>query len=177
MSNDHKNQGHQDDIAEEVDLEQCAARGEKPPHAHTYVIRIDDERYRVNALSITGRDLLTLAKKQPPEAYTIDQIMHGGQRRMICPDQKVDLTAPGVERFVTRAGVTFFIDQEEVHASTATLTVREILTEYAKADAATTTLVELRGTEQVKHTSLDERLTVVCCERFVVFHNKPTPVS
>lgn len=176
MSNDLKNQGHQDDTAEEVDLEQCAARGEKPPHAHTYVIRIDDERHRVNALSITGRELLMLAKKQPPNAYTVEQIVRG-KRHVVCPDQKVDLTAPGIERFVTRAGVTFSIDQEEVSAPTPTLTVRVILSEYAKVDPAKTMLVEMRGSEQVRHPNLDEQLTVTTCSRFVVFHNTPTTVS
>ncbi len=177
MPNDPNAPKHAPSDEHEVDLEEYAARGEPPPPARTYVIRVDDERYRVNALSMTGRDLLTLAKKQPPEAYTVDQILHGGERRVICPDQKVDLTAPGVERFVTRSGVAFFIDQEEVFAPTSVLTVREILTSYAKADATQTTLVELRGTEQIKHPNLDERLTITCCERFVVFHNSATSVS
>lgn len=163
------------DLFDEVELEVWAARGEKPPAAREYVIRIDDDKYRLNALSVTGRDLLVLAKKEPG-AYTIEQVLHG-ERHVVCPDQKVDLTAAGIERFVTRAGVAFFIDQEEVFAPTATLSVREILTTYAKVDATQSTLVELRGAEQVKHPDLDERLTVACCTRFVVFDNKPTSVS
>lgn len=162
---------------EEVDIEQYAARGEKPPPVCTYVVRIDDARYRVNALSITGREILALANKQPPDAYSIQQILRGGEHRVICPDQKIDLTTPGVERFATRAGVTFYIDQEEEFAPTPTLTVREILTTHAKVDASQTTLVELRGAEQIKHTDLDEVLTVKPCMRFAVYHNQPTPVS
>lgn len=177
MANEPNEPKHGESHEQEIDLEQYAARGEKPPAAHTYVIRIDDERHRANALSLTGRDLLALANKQPPDAYTIEQVTRGGERRVICPDQKVDLTAPGVERFATRAGVTFYIDQEEEFTTTPTLTVREILTDYAKVDATQTTLVELRGAEQIKHPNLDERITIRPCERFAVYDNKPTPVS
>jgi hypothetical protein len=177
MNTPPKDPPQQNDAAEEVDLEQYAARGEKPPNARTYVIRIDDERHRVHTVALTGRELLSLAKRQPPDAYTVEQVLRGGEHHVVCPDQKVDLTTPGVERFVTRAGVAFYIDQEEVFTPTPTLTVREILTDYAKVDATQTTLVELRGAEQVKHTNLDERLPVACCVRVVVFDTTPTPVS
>jgi hypothetical protein len=89
----------------------------------------------------------------------------------------VDLAAAGTERFVTRPGVTFKVDQEECHAATATLTVREVLTDHAKVNPDLTTLVELRGDEQVKHPNLDETLLLRQCERFVVFHNTPTTAS
>lgn len=176
MTSDQKNPSPDQDLAEEAELELYAARGEKPPRARTYVLRIDDEKYRVNALSITGRGIAELANK-PPEAYSIEQFTRGKKPRTICPDQKVDLTAAGIERFVTRPGVTFTIDQEECHAPTPTLSVREVLTDYAKVNPNLTTLVELRGDEQVKHPDLTESLPLRQCERFVVFHNTPTPVS
>ncbi len=176
MTNTPNDSSPDHDLAEEADLELYAARGEKPPRARTYVLRIDDERYRVNALSITGRGIADLANK-PSEAYAIEQITRGKPARTICPDQKVDLTAAGIERFVTRPGVTFTVDQEECHAPTPTLSVREVLSDYAKVDPNLTTLVELRGDEQVKHPDLNEGLTLRQCERFVVFHNTPTTVS
>lgn len=166
-----------EDLHDEIDLEQYAQRGEKPPSALRYVIRIDDQKFRVTSSTITAHEILALAGGLAPGSHTAEQVHRGDKRSVICPLERVDLTQPGIERFVTRVGVAFFIDQEQVFAPTATLTVREILEDYAKVDATKTTLVEMHGDDRVKHPDLNERLTVNVCERFVVFHNTPTTVS
>lgn len=163
-------------LADEVDLEQYAARGEKPPLARQYVLRIDDEQHRVSSPTITRTDILKLAGRTLPEDYTVEQIMRG-QPKVVCPGATIDLAQGGTERFVTRRGVTFFVDQKQVFAPSRTLTVREVLTTYAQVDPSQTTLVERQGDEQVKHPNLDEQLSIEVCTRFTVFHNTPTTVS
>ena len=49
-----------------VDVEAYAKKGEKPPKAKSYQIRIDNQKYTVETRSLTGRELLTLAGKRPP---------------------------------------------------------------------------------------------------------------
>jgi hypothetical protein len=71
----------------------------------------------------------------------------------------------------------FFVDKEKFESPTDSLTVRQILVDYAKEDAATTTLVEKRGDENIKHPDLDEVITIKNGMKFVVFHNSPTSVS
>ena len=71
----------------------------------------------------------------------------------------------------------FFVDQEKFESDTETLTVRQILVNFAKEDPATTTLVEKVGNETIKHTDLDEVIHLKDGMKFVVFHNGPTPVS
>jgi len=176
MTKDTHDHDHDHGLVEEVDLEACTARGEKPPRARAYLLRVDDRTYCVKALSITGREVAALAEK-PSDVTSIQLLVRGKKPRTICPDQKVDLTTVGIECFVTRPGVTFTIDQEERHSTCTTLTVREILREHAGVDPSLTTLVEMRGDEPVKHPDLDETLPLRQCERFVVFHNTPTPVS
>ena len=50
---------------------------------------------------MTGRELLELADKKPAEGYAIYLKVKGGQPQRIDLDQKIDLSQPGVERFVT----------------------------------------------------------------------------
>lgn len=90
-------QGHEDI----VDIEQCARENRRPPKCSRYRIRIDREHFVVLEPSLTGRELLTLAGKSPPERYKIFQKLRGGQLDPIELEEKADFTRPGVERFVT----------------------------------------------------------------------------
>jgi hypothetical protein len=86
---------------EVVDLEEYANAGKAIPKARHYRIRIDKTKYVVDVPSMTGRQLLLLAGKKPPERFRIDEKLKGGQTREIGLDEPVDFTKPGVERFMT----------------------------------------------------------------------------
>jgi len=84
-----------------VDLEEYAKAGKIPPHADRYRIKIDKEKYEVEAPALTGRQLLELAGKTPPENFMIHQKLKGGATKKIELDMLADFTEPGVERFMT----------------------------------------------------------------------------
>lgn len=84
-----------------VDIEQYTKEGKKIPHAEQYKIRIDKEKYVVDVPEMTGRQLLELAGKKPPEQYGVFQRIKGGQTIKIELDQMVDFRTPGIERFMT----------------------------------------------------------------------------
>ncbi len=84
-----------------VDIEEYAKKGQKPPKAKRYQIRIDKQKYVVKVSSMTGGELLTLAGKTPVTNYMISQKLSGGEAKKIGYDEKVDFTASGVERFMT----------------------------------------------------------------------------
>ena len=88
-------------IVEEVDLEEYAKAGKKPPEAKKYRIRVDDRYFVVTQPSMTGREILTLAGKTPPENYILTQKLRGGKLHTVELDEVVDFTAPGIERFNT----------------------------------------------------------------------------
>lgn len=88
-------------VDEVIDIEEFAAAGKKPPKAKRYRIRIDKERFVVEVPKMTGRALLVLAGKTPPEQWMIMQKVKGGEAKKIGLDESVDFTAPGVERFMT----------------------------------------------------------------------------
>ena len=79
-------------------------RGPLPEPAdpqNKYKIQIDKDIYEPPVLRMTGRELLELAGKKPAEQYAIYLKVKGEQPRRIGLDEKIDLSKPGVERFVT----------------------------------------------------------------------------
>lgn len=88
-------------LLEEIEIEEFGKKNHRPPRAKRYVIRIDKVKFTVLVSHMTGRELLKLAGKTPPEKYSISQKMHGGQVKPIALDEDVDFTRPGVERFMT----------------------------------------------------------------------------
>ena len=90
-----------EEIFEEIEIEEWGKRNERPPRAKRYVIRIDKVKYTVDVPQMTGRQLLVLAGKVPPEKFTISQKMHGGHVKTIGLNDEADFTCHGVERFMT----------------------------------------------------------------------------
>jgi hypothetical protein len=71
----------------------------KPPKF--YEVKIDKEVLKTTDPTPTGRDLLLLAEKVPPEQYAIYRKPKEGPPIRIELNERVDLREPGVERFVT----------------------------------------------------------------------------
>jgi hypothetical protein len=84
-----------------VDIEAHAKAGTKPPKAALYRIRVDKENLVVPGPMITGRAILEKAGKNPPERYRLDEKLRGGSTKKIELDDTIDLSEPGVERFMT----------------------------------------------------------------------------
>src|SRR5687767_15068712 len=90
---------HEESVHDLVDIEEYGKRNEKPPKARKYRIRINKQHFTVDKPKLTGREILALAGKTPAEQYKLQQKFHGGHVIVIKPDDVVDLTAKGVERF------------------------------------------------------------------------------
>jgi hypothetical protein len=86
---------------EEADLEQLAKAGKPVPKSRRYRIRVDDSHYTSEKAQMTGRAILVLAGKNPPESFILTQKLRGGRLVTIGLDDVVDFTAPGIERFTT----------------------------------------------------------------------------
>ena len=91
------------DEGEVIDLEQYAKDGNPvPPHkpGRKYRIRIDKTFKTVESPTLTGSQILGLVDKTAA-GYRLDLKLRGGQTKKIEPSDVVDLTSPGVERFMT----------------------------------------------------------------------------
>jgi hypothetical protein len=84
---------------DELDIEAFPGL-ECKPRARRYIIRIDKKPYVIEQALITGRQLLYIAGKNPPEQFRIWQIIRGESHELTL-DEKVDVRAPGVEKFRT----------------------------------------------------------------------------
>lgn len=85
-----------DDI---IDLEDYAKRGERPPLAKGYRLKINGEPYVLHDPVVTGRAVLTLAGLLPAENYTLRVKLAGERPRKVGLDEPVDLRHPGLEKF------------------------------------------------------------------------------
>ncbi len=98
--NDERDSGVEWEVEEE-DLEAAAKAGKAPRRAKRYRLRVDREHFVVANPKITGREILTLAGKVPPERFLLTQKLAGGRAEKVDLDEVVDLRKPGVERFMT----------------------------------------------------------------------------
>jgi hypothetical protein len=84
-----------------IDLEEFSKAGKTPPKGKKYRIRIDREVYVIDKECMTGRELLSLAGKNPPERFQLNQKLKGGKVVKVGLDEKVCFTTPGIEKFMT----------------------------------------------------------------------------
>lgn len=84
-----------------IDLEAYSKEGKPVPKDKKYRIKIDREVYVVERECMTGRELLALAGKNPPERYQLNMKLKGGKVDPINLDEKVCFTKAGVEKFMT----------------------------------------------------------------------------
>ena len=89
------------DDGEIIDLEEYAKSDRTPPAGQKYRIRVDKVHFVVGVQSMTGAQILALAKKTPAERYRLDQKFRGGRTQQVKLGDVVDFTTPGVERFMT----------------------------------------------------------------------------
>ena len=97
-SADTQGQGHTDEHGSDSPITSSAVSTHV--HDRTYQVQIDKDLYRTYDPNPTGSDLLKLANKLSTE-HALYSKLPGEQPKRIQPEEHVDLTQPGVERFVT----------------------------------------------------------------------------
>lgn len=85
----------------EIDIEQYSKENKEVPKGHIYIIMVDQNKYKTEKECMTGRAILVLAGKNPPERFQLNQRMHDKKVKRIALDQKVCFTEPGIEKFLT----------------------------------------------------------------------------
>ena len=84
-----------------IDLEECAKKDRKPPKGQKfYRIKIDGEKYKVQEEKMKGTEILMLVGKSYNE-WSLNQKFCGGRRMPVKPEDFVDFTQKGIERFET----------------------------------------------------------------------------
>lgn len=86
-----------------IDIHEHCHNGQPVPDNCKYKILIDREPYVVHEKYLTGREILLLTQKTPPERFQLRQKFKDGRVITIKNDQKVCFTDPGIEKFKTLA--------------------------------------------------------------------------
>ena len=84
-----------------IDVAAYINEGKEIPRGRHYAIQIDRKTYVVKSEMITGRELLLLAGKTPPERFQLNQFFRFGRVEKVELDETVDLATCGIERFAT----------------------------------------------------------------------------
>jgi len=85
-----------------IDIEQFAKDDKDVPPGGKYIIRIDKEKFTVDVDHMTGKQILGLVKKDPKD-WKLFEHVKGQQPHEIQPDEIVQFTKHGIERFSTFA--------------------------------------------------------------------------
>ncbi len=85
----------------EINVELYAKEGKEVPKEHVYIIMVDRQNYKVEQECMTGKEILMLAGKLPPERFQLNERFKGGKVVKVGYDQTVCFTEPGVEKFMT----------------------------------------------------------------------------
>lgn len=137
---------------EEIELESWVKQhgATQLPPAKSYVVRIDEQRYKVYDPLVTGRQLLDEASKRPVDEYLIFQLLHNGQLEEIRLDETVELRKPGIERFVTwqsDRSFRFVIDGRRFEWGAPIVTGMKLKTMAGVDPASYGVWLEVRGAE------------------------------
>ncbi|MEQ8360380.1 MAG: multiubiquitin domain-containing protein [Cytophagales bacterium] len=114
---------------EVVDVENYASQNRKPPKGMKYKVRIGNEKYTFDQECVTGSEILIKAGYTPIECYTLYQKLRGCNFEKISSTEKVDLSKPGIERFVVKEPEVFHysVDGEPETTDLSELTPVKIL--------------------------------------------------
>jgi hypothetical protein len=84
-----------------IDVALYAKEGKIVPPGQHYIIMVDRQQFTVRQECMTGKEILVLAGKTPPERFQLNQRFKGGKVVKVGYDQKVCFTEPGIEKFMT----------------------------------------------------------------------------
>lgn len=90
-----------------IDVGEFVRSGREVPRGRHYKIQVNRQSFVTNKECLTGKEILELAGKKPPERYQLVQHFRFGRTEVVELDEKVDLATCGVEKFTaTPKGVT-----------------------------------------------------------------------
>jgi hypothetical protein len=130
----------------EIDIYECAERGEEVPHAKAYRVRIDGEKFRIETPEPSGELLLAKVDRRPCAYELIAEHFHH-DNDVIEPNETVDLRKRGLKGFITahKEIVTIFFKDDPQQIERGDRTVAEILAKVGKTPEGYILLEEKPG--------------------------------
>lgn len=146
-------------------------------------IKIDDALYEFEQDTVTGAEILQKSGNNPIECYALYQLLENRDFEKIDYSEKVDLSNPGVERFVVKPAevINYFVDDEPETTDKKELTPNQILELAGITPCTDYYLVQIfEDGKQVSYMNEpDNPIEMICYPtmRFVSVFRGETPVS
>lgn len=156
--------------------------GEKTSKTKSYKILIDGDKFEFNKSVVTGAEILVKAGMTTPECHSLYQKLKGCEFEKISIDELVDLSNPGIEKFVVKPPEVFYytLDEEPETTDNEFLSANQILTNGGINPAADYYLIEIdsMGHEISHKEKPDEPIKMKCPgSKFLSVFIGETPVS
>jgi hypothetical protein len=155
----------------------------RPEVEHFYfknilLLTINGKEYTWDKQYITGAEIKQLGNIDLRDDLFLS-IRKPWDDELVPNDKQINLARPGIEHFISKemTRYSFFIAKKEYYTYKNQISVREILTDFAKVDPASNTLAEKSATGFNEFKNLDELLDLTKVRHFVVFNNDSTQVS
>ena len=164
-----------------IDIEHYSNTNQKPPVGKKYQVKVDDQTIVFNKEKVTGQEILEAACRTPVECYTLYQKFKHCDFEKIDLNEVVDLTKPGLERFITKPPEVFYYDLDDEPETTdlKEMTPNQIL-KAGGVDPKTHYLVQVNadGSQTSYKDKGDQPIKMKCPRmKFISVLNGPTPVS
>jgi hypothetical protein len=164
-----------------IDIEHYSNTKQKPPAGKRYQVKVDDQTIVFNKEKVTGLEILEAACRTPAECYTLYQKLKDCDFEKVSLTEVVDLTKPGIERFVTKPPEVFHYDLDDEPETTELkeMTPNQIL-KAGGIEPKTHYLVQVNADgSQTSYRDKGEQPIKMKCPRvkYISVLNGPTPVS
>jgi len=165
-----------------VDVEEFTSLNKRPPLGKKYKVKIGDDKYTFNHECVTGKELLEKSGHIPIECYSLYQKFKGCDFEKISLQEKVDLSKPGIEKFVVKPSEVFhyYLDEEPETTDENHLSANQILQNGGITPVEDYYLIEIdsSGQEVTHKDNPDEPIKMKCPgSKFVSVFRGETPVS
>jgi hypothetical protein len=131
----------------------------------SYKFTFNGEKMTSYKKIVSGKEIFSIAGIGHPNCFVLYQKLKGHDFEKISLDEDVDLSAPGIESFITKDSETFVytLDSEHEMTDKKVLTAREIL-EFGAVDSEKFYLVQSfeNGSEKNYAYSYDEKIEMNC---------------
>lgn len=144
-----------------------------------YKIKVDDLILEFNEPIVTGSDILIKAGKTPVECFSLYQKFKGCDFEKISPDEKVDLSKPGLEHFTIKPPEVFHytVDGEPETTDKSYLTANEIL-QLAGLNPTDYYLTQIYPNDVSYKDNPNEPIEMICPGyKFISAYRSGTPVA
>lgn len=148
----------------------------------SYKILVDNEMLEFHQARVTGLEILMTASKIPQECFALYQKLKGGDFEHISLDEIVDLSNPGIEKFVVKPSEVFHykLDDEPETTEMQSLTANQILENGGITPVSDYYLIEIDSEgHEIRHFDNPEEPIKMRCpgSKFVSVFRGETPVS